>query len=124
MSSQSGLSKHRRLPSRLLVGLLLFAIANGFVINWALPHLPGQPQFVTTLDYTKAFFDQLGSARKGSLYDGEIDYSQLHCPNAERVYTEEVCSFSHAMFLGELDDMDLILEAFKKLRENTDELKY
>ena len=68
------------------------------------------------------FFDQLGCARQGSLYEGEIDYSKVHCPNAERVYAEEVCSFSHAMFLGGVDDMDCILEAFHKLRENTDEL--
>ncbi len=84
----------------------------------------GQPIYREGPFADLTFFDQLGSARKGSLYDGEIGYSQLHCPNAERVYAEEVCSFSHAMFLGELDDMDLILEAFKKIRENTDELKY
>ena len=30
--------------------------------------------------------------------------------------------FSHALFLGGEDDMELILEAFHKLRENTDEL--
>ena len=67
-------------------------------------------------------FDQLGCARKGSLYEGEIDYSKVYCPNAEKVYAEEVCSFSHAMFLGAVGDMDCILGAFHKLRENTDEL--
>ena len=71
---------------------------------------------------TWQFFDQLGSARQGSLYEGEIDYSKVYCPNAERVYAEEVCSFSHAMFLGGVDDMDHILEAFQKLRGNTAEL--
>ena len=69
-------------------------------------------------------FDQLGCARKGSLYEGEIDYSKVYCPNAEKVYAEEVCSFSHALFLGDLGDMDCILEAFHKLRENTDELNH
>ena len=69
------------------------------------------------------FFDQLGCARQGSLYEGEIDYGKVYCPNAERVYAEEVCSFPHAMFLGGVDDMELILETFHKLRENTDELK-
>ena len=68
------------------------------------------------------FFDQLGCARQGSLYEGEIDYSKVYCPNAERVYGEEVCSFPHALFLGGVDDMELILEAFHKLRENTEEL--
>ncbi|MCH7867944.1 MAG: DUF2029 domain-containing protein [Myxococcales bacterium] len=42
----------------LKTGLLLFVIANGLVINWALPRLPWQPQQVTTLDYTKAFIEQ------------------------------------------------------------------
>ena len=68
------------------------------------------------------FFDRLGCARKGSLYEGEIDYSKVYCPNAERVYAEEVCSFSHALFLGSVDDMERILEAFHKLRQNTDKL--
>lgn len=84
----------------------------------------GQPIYREGPFADMEFFDQLGSARKGSLYEGEIDYSKMYCPNAERVCAEEVCSFSHAMFLGGVDDMELILEAFRKLRENTDELKH
>ena len=68
-------------------------------------------------------FDQLGCARAGSLYDREIDYRVVCCPNAEKVYKDEVCSFPHAMFLGELDEIDLILAALRKIRENRDELK-
>ena len=83
----------------------------------------GQPIYREGPFADMAFFDQLGSARQGSLYEGEIDYSEVYCPNAERVYAEEVCSFSHAMFLGDIDDMEHILEAFRKLRENTNELK-
>ena len=82
----------------------------------------GQPIYREGPFADMAFFDQLGSARQGSLYEGEIDYSKVYCPNAERVYAEEVCSFSHAMFLGGVEDMECILEAFHKLRENTDEL--
>ena len=82
----------------------------------------GQPIYREGPFADMAFFDQLGSARQGSLYEGEIDYSKVYCPNAEKVYEEEVCSFSHAMFLGDIDDMERILEAFHKLRENTDEL--
>ena len=82
----------------------------------------GQPIYREGPFADMAFFDQLGCARQGSLYEGEIDYSKVYCPNAERVYAEEVCSFSHAMFLGDVDDMEHILEAFHKLRENTDEL--
>ncbi len=66
-------------------------------------------------------FDQLGLPRK-YLGDRAIDYSTVHCPEAERVYHEEVCSFGHAMFLGDTDDMQLILDAFNKIRTNVDEL--
>ena len=69
------------------------------------------------------FFDQLGAARQGQVYDRQIDYSQVHCPQAEWVYAKEVCSFSHALFLGEIEDMDLILQAIKKVRQNTDQLR-
>ena len=82
----------------------------------------GQPIYREGPFADMAFFDQLGCARKGSLYEGDIDYGKVYCPNAERVYAEEVCSFPHAMFLGDVDDMELILAAFHKLRENTDEL--
>ena len=83
----------------------------------------GQPIYREGPFANMTFFDRLGCARKGSLYEGEIDYSKVYCPNAERVYAEEVCSFSHPLFLGGVDDMECILEAFHKLRENTDELK-
>lgn len=67
-------------------------------------------------------FDQLGLPRE-YLGDQAIDYSKVHCPEAERVYHEEVCSFGHAMFLGDTDDMQLILDAFQKIRTHVDELK-
>lgn len=66
-------------------------------------------------------FDQLGLPRK-YLGDQAIDYSTLNCPNAERVYREEVCSFTHSMFLGDTDDMQQILDAFQKIRANADTL--
>lgn len=58
MSTSPEPSTARRGPSRLAIGLLIFAFANGLVVNWVLPHLPYQPQITTTLSYTKAFFDQ------------------------------------------------------------------
>lgn len=45
-------------PSRRALLLLAFVIVNGFAINFALPHLPFQPQQVTTLDYSEAFVDR------------------------------------------------------------------
>jgi alpha-1,2-mannosyltransferase len=52
----------RRRKTRFALVLLLFALGNGLLINWALPHLPSPPR-VTTLDYTGAFF------RHGGLSD-------------------------------------------------------
>ena len=66
-------------------------------------------------------FDQLGLPQK-YLGENAIDYSNVHCPQAEHVYHNEVCSFGHAMFLGDTDDMQLILDAFQKIRSNVDEL--
>ena len=66
-------------------------------------------------------FDQLGLPRK-YLGDQAIDYSTLNCPQAERVYREEVCSFTHSMFLGDTDDMQQILDAFQKIRAHAGNL--
>ena len=81
----------------------------------------GQPIYNEGPFSNPEWFDQLGLPRE-HLGDRAIDYSKVHCPEAERVYHEEVCSFGHAMFLGDTDDMQLILDAFQKIRTNVDEL--
>ncbi len=81
----------------------------------------GQPIYNEGPFGNPELFDQLGLPRE-YLGDRAIDYSKVHCPEAERVYQEEVCSFGHAMFLGDTDDMQLILDAFQKVRTHVDEL--
>ncbi|RKU06958.1 aminotransferase DegT [Candidatus Poribacteria bacterium] len=81
----------------------------------------GQPIYNEGPFGSPELFDQLGLPRE-YLGDQAIDYSKVHCPEAERVYQEEVCSFGHAMFLGDTDDMQLILDAFQKIRAHVDEL--
>ena len=81
----------------------------------------GQPIYNEGPFSNPKWFDQLGLPRE-YLGDQAIDYSEVHCPQAERVYQEEVCSFGHAMFLGGTDDMQLILDAFQKVRTHVDEL--
>ncbi|MCE2400481.1 DegT/DnrJ/EryC1/StrS family aminotransferase [Candidatus Poribacteria bacterium] len=81
----------------------------------------GQPIYNEGPFSNPEWFDQLGLPRE-YLGDRAIDYSSVHCPEAERVYQEEVCSFGHAMFLGGIDDMQLILDAFQKIRAHVDEL--
>ena len=81
----------------------------------------GQPIYNEGPFANADWFDQLGLPRE-YLGDRAIDYSTVHCPQAEHVYHNEVCSFGHAMFLGDTDDMQLILDAFQKIRSNVDEL--
>jgi dTDP-4-amino-4,6-dideoxygalactose transaminase len=52
-----------------------------------------------------------------------LDYTKVNCPEAERIFRTESLSISHPIFLGELEEMDLIADAIKKVRSNTDELR-
>ena len=52
-----------------------------------------------------------------------IDYTNVSCPEAERIYQTEALSIGQRCFLGDREDMDLILEAIRKVRENTEELR-
>jgi dTDP-4-amino-4,6-dideoxygalactose transaminase len=45
------------------------------------------------------------------------------CPQTERIADAESWSLGHAVFLGPVSDMDLILDAVRKLRRNVDELR-
>jgi len=83
----------------------------------------GQPIYRDAPFSSMDFFGKTGCPIKCPLYGKEIDYSKVYCPEAERVYRDEACSFTHRIFLGEKEDMDLILAALRKLRENTNELK-
>jgi hypothetical protein len=53
----------------------------------------------------------------------EIDYTKAHCPEAERIHQTEALSIGQRIFLGDKEDMDLILDAIRKVRANTDELR-
>lgn len=81
----------------------------------------GQPIYTEGPFGDPELFDLLGLPRT-YLGDQAIDYSTLNCPNAGRVYREEVCSFGHAMFLGDTEDAQRILDAFQKIRTPIDEL--
>lgn len=53
----------------------------------------------------------------------DLNYGKVYCTEAERIYRHEACSFPHRLFLGDESDMGLVLEAIRKIRDNTDELK-
>ena len=56
-------------------------------------------------------------------HERRTDYTKVKCPEAERVYQHEAVCLNHQLFLGGKDDMDLILDAIRKIRENADELR-
>lgn len=47
----------------------------------------------------------------------EVDYATVHCPQAERIYRDEAVVLSHRLFLGPQSDMDCILDAIRKIRD-------
>lgn len=53
----------------------------------------------------------------------KMDYTRVHCREAERIYQTEALNIGQSAFLGGREDMDLILEAIRKVRANTDELR-
>lgn len=59
--------------------------------------------------------------KKSLLYGNEVDYSKVHCPEAERIYESEVIAMGKD-FLTEKENVDLIIEAIKKIRKNISEL--
>jgi len=59
--------------------------------------------------------------KKSLLHGNEIDYSKVHCPESDRIYESEVIAMGKN-FLLERENIDKILGAIHKLRENIDEL--
>ena len=51
-----------------------------------------------------------------------VDFREVDCPQAEHIYANVALSLPHAAFLGEQEDMDLILAAIHKVRVNVSEL--
>ena len=52
----------------------------------------------------------------------EVDYSQTHCPVAERASYREMIWLPHEVFLGTAADVDDIVDAVEKLRLHIDEI--
>ncbi len=50
------------------------------------------------------------------------DYAEVETPECTRIFEEEGISLTHRLFLGDRSDMDLMLEAIQKVRDNVDEL--
>ena len=59
--------------------------------------------------------------KRSLLHGSEMDYTKVHCPEAERIYNSEVIALGKD-FLMEKRNVDMILGALHKLRDNVDEL--
>ena len=66
-------------------------------------------------------FGRTGCPIKCPLYGKEVDYSRVSCPVAERIFDSEVVALGKD-FLMEKENIDLIIEAIKKIKENINEL--
>jgi len=67
----------------------------------------------TRLSHFKAFkrFNYL------TFYGKEIDYSKFYCPETERIYRTEVVALGKD-FLMERENIDFILQAIRKIKDN------
>lgn len=59
--------------------------------------------------------------KRSLLHGSKIDYNKVHCPEAERIYNSEVIALGKD-FLMERENINKILGAIQKLRDNLDEL--
>ena len=76
--------------------------------------------------YKNSVFQEMNFGRTGCpiscpFYGKKIDYSEVKCPVAERVFESEVVALGKD-FLIEKKNIDLIVEATKKIKENLKEL--
>jgi perosamine synthetase len=83
---------------------------------------PTKPLY-TFSTFTKGEWGKTGCPIRCPLYPEHVDYTQVHCPETERIYATEAVDIGHRHLLGPLQDMDLILSAMLKIRENVDELR-
>ncbi|RLE07135.1 DegT/DnrJ/EryC1/StrS family aminotransferase [Candidatus Aerophobetes bacterium] len=80
-----------------------------------------QPLYKNPL-FREMAFGKTGCPVSCPLYGKKIDYSKVSCPVSERVYESEVVALGKD-FLMERENVDRVLEAIYKIRENIDELK-
>jgi len=68
-------------------------------------------------------FGETGCPIKCPLYGQPVDFTKVYCPQAEHASTNVALSIPHGNFLGGTEDIELILEAIRKVRANIGELK-
>ena len=82
---------------------------------------PTRPLYTFSI-FASGKWGETGCPIRCPLYEREIDYTEVHCPQAERIHATEAVDIFHRFLLGPLEDMDLILAAMHKIRDNVREL--
>ena len=72
--------------------------------------------------YTMPLFAEGDVQGRKGLHQDLPDYRNLHLPDAERVAEETSLWFKHIYLLADEDDMQDVVDAFVKVRENLDDL--
>jgi len=85
--------------------------------------IPNDPYFYTPV-YRRSLFPLRASEYPccKSRYGSSLDPDSIHCPVAERAAGQEAIWFHHRLFLGSRKDMDDIVEAIHRIRQNLDAL--
>ena len=83
---------------------------------------PTKPLYTYSM-FASGEWGKTGCPVRCPLYQGHMDYSQVHCPEAERIHETEALDLPHRIVLGPRENMDLILAAMRKVRDNVDELR-
>ncbi len=90
--------------------------------------IPVYEGYVRPLYLQQLYQKRLGYGGKGCpfnchMYDGDVDYRKGICPTAERMYEKELISLEIVKHPQVLDDMDKIVQGFKKVLSNIDNIK-
>lgn len=71
--------------------------------------------------FLEMHFGRTGCPVRCPLYGKAINYADVHCPVAERVYENEIVALGKD-FLMEREKVNLVLQAIKKIKDNIEEL--
>jgi dTDP-4-amino-4,6-dideoxygalactose transaminase len=82
---------------------------------------PTKPLYTFSI-FASGQWGKTGCPIRCPLYDSTMDYAAVHCPQAERIHATEAVDIYHRFLLGPLQDMDLIMGAMRKIRDNVDEI--
>ena len=94
---------------------------NSFINALKAEGIPTSPGYSVPL-YTQPVFANKAFGPRGKTVDLPVDYKSVHCPESEKACYEESVWFTQNMLLGTKEDMDDIVAAISKIKENAVEI--